>query len=70
MNERIGHGFAERPLRIVGHAHPQQAHHQLLFAVPSPDAALDLFHHAEQRPAKEVVHLDTCLLYTSDAADE
>lgn len=24
MNERIGHGFAERPLRIVGHAHPSR----------------------------------------------
>ena len=47
--------LAQRALGIVGYADAQKAHHQLFFSVVGADARLDLLHHAQKRPAEEVV---------------
>ncbi|GIV83924.1 MAG: hypothetical protein KatS3mg052_0931 [Candidatus Roseilinea sp.] len=58
VDQRVGQRLAQRAFGVVGHAHAQQAHHQLLFAVAGTDARLDFFHHPQERPAEEVVDLD------------
>lgn len=75
VDERVGQRFAQRTLRVVGHADTQQARHQLLLAVAGTDPSLDLFHHTQQRPAKKVVDCDVqavqdlkCDLVGGDAA--
>lgn len=58
VDQRIGQRLTQGPLRVVRHAHAQQAHHQLLFAIARTNPRFDLFHHPEQGPAEEIVDLD------------